>query len=82
MTALTLEQYREKANVSQSVMAEAMGIPLRTYEDIASGKAKYRPIHVSAAIYASIKLAVQKQDGNIMPAGVADLVKAASELLT
>ena len=55
-TNLTLAQIRRGLKVSQAVMAEAMGVPLRTYEDLEAGRAATRPVHLQAASYATLTL--------------------------
>lgn len=81
MAEMTLVQYRHMAGATQAEMAAAMEIPFRTYQDIEAGKVEYRPIHVSAAIVAMIKLAIAKEDGSILPQGIADLVVSAASLV-
>ncbi|WP_412474727.1 XRE family transcriptional regulator [Rhizobium sp. WW22] len=81
MVEMTLAQYRHMAGATQAEMAAAMQIPFRTYQDIEAGKVEYRPIHVSAAVFAMIKLAIAKQDGSILPKGIADLVVSAASLV-
>jgi DNA-binding XRE family transcriptional regulator len=60
---VTLHEIRHRMGVSQAQMAEAMGLPLRTYEDIETGRSTTRPVHLQAARYASIVLALKSVDG-------------------
>lgn len=57
MTADDLKALRESLGITQTTMATAMGMPLRSYQDIEGGKNPVRPIHVCAAKWANIKLA-------------------------
>ncbi|KNY35566.1 helix-turn-helix transcriptional regulator [Agrobacterium sp. SUL3] len=52
-----LRYWRTGANLTQSQFALAMGVPLRTYEDLEAGKATIRPVHEAAACWALVKLA-------------------------
>lgn len=58
-----LKYWRTGAQLSQAKFAAVMGIPLRTYEDIESGRAKIREVHISAACWALIKLASESPLG-------------------
>lgn len=49
---LSLFEYRLRVDATQKSMAAAMGLPLRTYEDLESGKTRTRPVHVAAALHA------------------------------
>lgn len=52
-----LRYWRIGANLTQSQFASAMGVPLRTYEDLEAGKATIRPVHEAAACWALVTLA-------------------------
>ncbi|MBB4103561.1 helix-turn-helix domain-containing protein [Allorhizobium borbori] len=52
-----LRYWRTGANLTQSQFATAMGVPLRTYEDLEAGKATIRPVHLAAAQWGLIILA-------------------------
>ncbi|WP_105436398.1 helix-turn-helix domain-containing protein [Neorhizobium tomejilense] len=52
-----LKYWRTGADLSQAKFAATIGVPLRTYEDLESGRAKIRDVHISAACWAMIKLA-------------------------
>jgi DNA-binding XRE family transcriptional regulator len=70
------------AGVTQARMAEEMGLPLRTYEDIEAGRTKYRPIHRIAGEMALIKIAVEKRDVAIIPMGSWETVGKAGKLVS
>lgn len=57
MTGDDLKELRESLGITQTIMATAMGMPLRSYQDIEGGKNPVRPIHVAAAKWANVKLA-------------------------
>lgn len=65
-TSEDLERYRHLAQVSQADMAEAMRIPLRTYENLAAGLVSVRGIHLRAAQYALLKFADQKKEPGLI----------------
>ncbi|MBB5664759.1 transcriptional regulator with XRE-family HTH domain [Rhizobium leguminosarum] len=48
-----LKAQRLSLNLTQQEMALAMGMPLRSYQDIESGKNPVRPVHEAAANYAA-----------------------------
>lgn len=72
---------RHMARVSQARMAEEMGIPIRTYEDIESGRTKYRPIHKVAAEMARIKIAAETGDLAAVPMYLWPTLAKVSKLL-
>lgn len=76
-----LKDYRARAELSQAKMAEAMGLPLRTYEDIESGRSQIRPIHVHAAQMALIHQAIARSDASIIPHAMWGGLKALGALL-
>lgn len=41
---------------TQATMAEHMGVPLRTYEDLETGKSTIRPVHLNAAKWACLSV--------------------------
>ncbi|MCW0014894.1 helix-turn-helix transcriptional regulator [Rhizobium sp. BT-226] len=47
-----LKAFRASLDLTQHQMAEAMGMPFRSYQDIESGKSPVRPVHEAAAKYA------------------------------
>jgi len=51
-----LKEFRTARGFSQQQMATAMGMPLRTYEDLEAGRAALRPVHVNAARYSAWQL--------------------------
>ncbi len=76
-----LAYLRHCAGVSQARMAELMGMPLRTYEDVEAGRTSYRPIHQTAGEMALLRLAVEKSDLNILPQSLRSLVAELSNLV-
>lgn len=47
-----LKAFRASLDLTQHEMAEAMGMPFRSYQDIEAGKSPVRPVHEAAAKYA------------------------------
>ncbi len=43
---------RKELGLTQAEMADRMGVPFRTYQDLEAGKSAVRPIHLKAAEYA------------------------------
>lgn len=80
---IALANWRSAVDVSQATMAMAMNLPLRTYEDIEAGRSQLRPIHVSAAKLALLRLAVERGRPELLNLDpeVAQLVRSASKLL-
>lgn len=55
-TQNALRDLRDSVGVTQSTMAEHMGVPLRTYEDLEAGHSKIRPVHLNAARWAIVTI--------------------------
>jgi transcriptional regulator with XRE-family HTH domain len=60
-----LKAFRTQLELTQQAMADAMGMPLRSYQDIEAGKNPVRPIHEAAAKYAAwaVRDAARKKNG-------------------
>ena len=69
------------AGVTQARMAELTELPIRTYEDIEAGRAKYRGVHKVAAEMALIKIAVEKKDASIIPMSLWPTIAEAGKLV-
>lgn len=76
-----LEGIRRSLNQNQREMAELMGLPLRTYEDLEAGRSEVRPVHLNAARYAAVQLAAQRAPNAAWPVEVSDAVAIAYEHL-
>ncbi len=72
-----LRAIRAGLNITQAKMAEAMGIPLRTYEDLASGRSTVRPVHLKAAYFAIIEHAANNGGKADLPPDLIDLLTMA-----
>ncbi|RUW87811.1 hypothetical protein [Mesorhizobium sp. M7A.F.Ca.US.010.02.1.1] len=70
----TLEGYRKAANATQEEMAHHMHLPLRTYEDLVTGKTQMRPVHSRAAEGALLFLARKRDDTRFLPPHLVDLL--------
>jgi DNA-binding XRE family transcriptional regulator len=76
-----LLKLRDSLDATQTEMAAAMGVPLRTYQDIETGISKFRPIHERAAAWAVISLALANDKTEVIPAPIADMLKSAAAKL-
>ncbi|WP_275790523.1 helix-turn-helix domain-containing protein [Pararhizobium gei] len=70
---------RNQMGVTQAEMAAAMGVPIRTYEDIEAGRSKCRPAHVAAAKWAMVQLAATRRDVYKLPENISQTLKDALE---
>lgn len=72
---------RKNLGATQSEMAAAMGVPLRTYQDIEAGISNLRPIHERAAAWAAVNLALANGKPEAIPPAVAELLQRAARKL-
>lgn len=77
----TLEAYRKAAGATQEEMAHHMHMPLRTYEDLATGKTTLRPIHVRAAEGALLFMARTKDNTEFLPDHLRELIRDLNKLM-
>ena len=70
MSPADLAALRDKLGITQTDMAQRVGLGLRVYQDIEGGVSKVRPIHFAAAERAALGLAVEKGDPMLAPVGV------------
>lgn len=59
MSTNALKKLRSLTPLTQHGFAGAMGVPLRTYEDLESGRTPLRPVHVKAAQWAALETAAE-----------------------
>jgi len=71
-----LRSIREGLQLTQGQMAQAMGVPLRTYQDIEGGVTATRLVHINAARWAAVMHAANRHDGDF-PVAVTDAVMLA-----
>jgi len=71
-----LRTLRYRLDVTQAQMAQAMGLPLRTYEDLEGGRSVVRPVHWRASYMAAITLAYDLGKPEALPPDLADLVRS------
>lgn len=62
MTPTDLRDWRNRADLSQGQLAVMMGLNLRQYQNIESGEAPLRAIHLNSLEHLSLKLAVDRKD--------------------
>ncbi len=75
----SLRIWRTEAGLTQSVMAQQMGIKLRTYEDLEGGRSPLRAVHLAAARFALIELlAIGDLKRSALPDDLLSLVDAAA----
>lgn len=76
-----LKQYRATVDATQAELASAMGLPLRTYEDLEGGRAVIRPVHWAALTYALFVLATKKGKTAAIPQEFTEMVAEAAKRL-
>ncbi len=62
-----LARLRAQARLSQSAFAKAMGVALRTYEDLENGRSQVREVHLQAARMVIVQLAAVFPDAEYIP---------------
>lgn len=72
-----LRALRAGLNVSQAKMADYMGVPIRTYEDLEAGRSTVRPVHLKAAYFALIQYAAENNGYADLPLELGELVRRA-----
>lgn len=65
MTADDLKALRVATHLTQKDFASAMGVPLRTYENLESGRVEVRRVHINAARWAIVELKADDEFGTI-----------------
>lgn len=79
MSAEELKKLRDATHLTQRDFARAMGVPLRTYENLESGRVEVRLVHLNAAKLAIIELIAEDDLGLIsVPNELAVLVERAA----
>lgn len=76
-----IENTRKMFKLTQPEMAEAMNLPLRTYEDLVKN-GNWRPIHRRAAEMALLTLARKKSEAELLPEYLRELVRDLHDLIT
>lgn len=76
MYEIDLKTLRTDMGVSQKAMALAMGLPLRTYEDIEAGRSALRPVHRAAACFAAMDMAEKAGTPEKLPGFLRGLVES------
>jgi transcriptional regulator with XRE-family HTH domain len=75
-----LRAIRVPLGVTQAQFAAYMGVPLRTYEDLESGKTSIRPVHINAAERAAMQAALDQGDPDLLSKPLIDLVRKLAAL--
>ena len=79
MSAEQLKALREAAHMSQKTFAQAMGVPLRTYENLENGYVEVRRVHVNAARWAIVELKANDMIGFVdAPNDIAIIIEKAA----
>lgn len=76
-----LKEDRSDLGLTQSQMADELGMSLRAYQALEAGESEYRKIHQLAIERISLKLAVEQKDPTRAGLGVVDELKAYADLL-
>lgn len=78
---IRLRELRLDLGLSQAMMADKMGLPTRTYEDLEAGRSKVRPIHMRAAMMAALIMAEAERNAELIPHEVRHMVGVLAELV-
>ena len=70
-----LKTFRNAYGKTQAQMAEAMGMALRSYQDIEAGQNPVRPIHIKAALFAALTFADGTGGCDKLPFDIGQLVR-------
>ena len=62
MDGETTRAYRSEHGLSQQELADAMGMPFRTFQDCERVVSGFRPVHERAFLFATLQLAISRQD--------------------
>ena len=65
-----LKAFRKSLKLTQEEMGDAIGIAMRTYQDLENGKSSIKPLHVKALERAALSLAVERGEPMLAPAPV------------
>ena len=65
--------------ISQQQMALHMGLPLRRYQEIVSGRTTPRPVHMQAARYALLRFVAEGKPYAPLPLDVQQTVEAVAK---
>ncbi|TIO28994.1 hypothetical protein [Mesorhizobium sp.] len=76
-----IENTRKMFGLTQTEMANAMHVPLRTYEDLVASRVNWRPIHRRAAEMGLLTLARARDDAAYLPDHLRELVTDLSKLI-
>lgn len=76
-----LKELRGELGLSQAVMADKMGVPLRTYEDLEAGRSKVRPVHMRAAMMAGLIMAEATNNPGLIPHEARNMIERLAGLL-
>ena len=76
----TIRRLRKKAGLTQGDMAARIGLRLRRYNGIEEGAAPLGAIHLNAIGIVFLRLAVERQDPELIPANLLERVGGLREL--
>jgi transcriptional regulator with XRE-family HTH domain len=82
MTAAELLAYREAAGITQTELADRIGLTSRPYQDIEGGRTKVQRRHVLAFERAALALALERGDINLAPPAIRRDALALARLIT
>lgn len=78
MSAEKLKALRDATHMTQRDFAKSMGLPLRTYENLESGRVDVRLVHLNAARWAIVHLKADDDIGLVdVPDDIALVVERA-----
>lgn len=76
-----IETIRKSLELSQGAMAVLMGLSVRAYEELASGRTQVRHLHVAAARYGAIEYAVDQNRTEVLPDHLREFIRRAAAAL-
>lgn len=70
MQCADLVALRKSLVLTQTEMADRVGLGLRAYQELEGGNSKLRPIHVAAAERVALAVAVERKEPMLAPASI------------
>ena len=72
---------RKSLELSQTEMAERMGLSVRPYQELEGGDRQVRPRHIRLAESVALDVAVEKQDPELAPPRVREAIVKLARLI-
>lgn len=81
MAQNTLRKTRLSLGITKLHLAELMGMPMRTYDDLEAGKSQIRDVHLIALEMALLRHAIETRNASQIPADLKRLILSAAALI-